>query len=270
MFFFLSLFEEADDSTSSSNSPVHCDANVQSGQRPVGSPEYLKTNRSFRRLWGKWACRWHVNAPSSPMDKWTSISVTPTIPDYEEHSLEDSRQQIQRLVHFREGVYEQQQDPGWPAPPKLLHPHGTAQHTPALVLCFCLLPFKWMTKTVTQLINVNLFIFFPVIWVSRSVSGLRSRCVAGWRTLDWASMSVWPDSGWKADRRYCRQHVRMSRRSESKIRKICAWLTWRIKKLHLVRRIRCTNRQSFLTSGDEDEEPAAQEEATTGSESLFH
>ncbi|CAG05717.1 unnamed protein product, partial [Tetraodon nigroviridis] len=32
---------------------VQCDANMQSSQRSVGSPEYLKTNRSFRRLWGK-------------------------------------------------------------------------------------------------------------------------------------------------------------------------------------------------------------------------
>uniref|UniRef100_H3D8H7 PPFIA binding protein 2a n=1 Tax=Tetraodon nigroviridis TaxID=99883 RepID=H3D8H7_TETNG len=47
------VLREADDSMSSSDSPVQCDANMQSSQRSVGSPEYLKTNRSFRRLWGK-------------------------------------------------------------------------------------------------------------------------------------------------------------------------------------------------------------------------
>ncbi|KAG7482255.1 liprin-beta-2-like isoform X5 [Solea senegalensis] len=45
--------EKADDSTSSSNSPVHSEANAQPGQRTVGSPEYMKNNRSFKRLWGK-------------------------------------------------------------------------------------------------------------------------------------------------------------------------------------------------------------------------
>ncbi|CAI5645703.1 unnamed protein product [Oreochromis niloticus] len=39
--------EKGDDSTSSDTSPVH------SGQRAVGSPEYMKNNRSFKRLWGK-------------------------------------------------------------------------------------------------------------------------------------------------------------------------------------------------------------------------
>ncbi|XP_040894862.1 liprin-beta-2 isoform X2 [Toxotes jaculatrix] len=45
--------EKADDSTSSDNSPVHSGANTQPGQRAVGSPEYMKNNRSFKRLWGK-------------------------------------------------------------------------------------------------------------------------------------------------------------------------------------------------------------------------
>lgn len=45
--------EKVDDSTSSDNSPVHSGANTQSGQRAVGSPEYMKNNRSFKRLWGK-------------------------------------------------------------------------------------------------------------------------------------------------------------------------------------------------------------------------
>ncbi|XP_034534654.1 LOW QUALITY PROTEIN: liprin-beta-2 [Notolabrus celidotus] len=45
--------EKVDDSTSSDNSPVHSGANTQSGQRTVGSPEYMKNNRSFKRLWGK-------------------------------------------------------------------------------------------------------------------------------------------------------------------------------------------------------------------------
>ncbi|XP_058485690.1 liprin-beta-2 isoform X3 [Solea solea] len=45
--------EKADDSASSSNSPVHSEANAQPGQRTVGSPEYMKNNRSFKRLWGK-------------------------------------------------------------------------------------------------------------------------------------------------------------------------------------------------------------------------
>ncbi|KAM4592664.1 liprin-beta-2 isoform 5-T5 [Odontesthes bonariensis] len=45
--------ERVDDSTSSDNSPVHCGAQTQAGQRAVGSPEYMKNNRSFKRLWGK-------------------------------------------------------------------------------------------------------------------------------------------------------------------------------------------------------------------------
>ncbi|XP_070692335.1 liprin-beta-2 isoform X2 [Pempheris klunzingeri] len=45
--------ERVDDSTSSDNSPVHSGANKQAGQRAVGSPEYMKNNRSFKRLWGK-------------------------------------------------------------------------------------------------------------------------------------------------------------------------------------------------------------------------
>ncbi|XP_039994286.1 liprin-beta-2 isoform X2 [Xiphias gladius] len=45
--------EKVDDSTSSDNSPVHSEANTQPGQRAVGSPEYMKNNRSFKRLWGK-------------------------------------------------------------------------------------------------------------------------------------------------------------------------------------------------------------------------
>ncbi|XP_078106377.1 liprin-beta-2 isoform X2 [Sander vitreus] len=45
--------EKVDDSTSSDHSPVHSGANTQPGQRAVGSPEYMKNNRSFKRLWGK-------------------------------------------------------------------------------------------------------------------------------------------------------------------------------------------------------------------------
>ncbi|XP_044057122.1 liprin-beta-2 isoform X1 [Siniperca chuatsi] len=45
--------EKVYDSTSSNNSPVHSGANTQPGQRAVGSPEYMKNNRSFKRLWGK-------------------------------------------------------------------------------------------------------------------------------------------------------------------------------------------------------------------------
>ncbi|XP_073320594.1 liprin-beta-2 isoform X2 [Pagrus major] len=45
--------EKVDDSTSSDNSPVHSGASPQPGQRAVGSPEYMKNNRSFKRLWGK-------------------------------------------------------------------------------------------------------------------------------------------------------------------------------------------------------------------------
>lgn len=43
--------ENVDDSTSSDNSPQHSGANTVS--RAVGSPEYMKNNRSFKRLWGK-------------------------------------------------------------------------------------------------------------------------------------------------------------------------------------------------------------------------
>ncbi|XP_075879664.1 liprin-beta-2 isoform X4 [Nelusetta ayraudi] len=45
--------ENADDSTSSDNSPLHSGASSQTGQRTLGSPEYMKNNRSFKRLWGK-------------------------------------------------------------------------------------------------------------------------------------------------------------------------------------------------------------------------
>ncbi|XP_074522488.1 liprin-beta-2 isoform X2 [Halichoeres trimaculatus] len=45
--------EKVDDSTSSDNSPAHSGANTQPGQRTVGSPEYMKNNRSFKKLWGK-------------------------------------------------------------------------------------------------------------------------------------------------------------------------------------------------------------------------
>ncbi|XP_032416955.1 liprin-beta-2 isoform X6 [Xiphophorus hellerii] len=43
--------EKAHDCTPSENSPAHCEA--QPGQRAVGSPEYMKNNRSFKRFWGK-------------------------------------------------------------------------------------------------------------------------------------------------------------------------------------------------------------------------
>ncbi|XP_027869844.1 liprin-beta-2 isoform X4 [Xiphophorus couchianus] len=43
--------EKAHDCTPSENSPAHCE--VQPGQRAVGSPEYMKNNRSFKRFWGK-------------------------------------------------------------------------------------------------------------------------------------------------------------------------------------------------------------------------
>ncbi|KAM6950112.1 liprin-beta-2 isoform 2-T2 [Lycodopsis pacificus] len=46
-------FDKVDDSTSDDNSPVHSGANKQPGQRAVGSPEYMKNNRSFKTLWGK-------------------------------------------------------------------------------------------------------------------------------------------------------------------------------------------------------------------------
>ncbi|CAJ1048817.1 liprin-beta-2 isoform X3 [Xyrichtys novacula] len=45
--------EKVEDSTSSDNSPLHSGANTQPGQRAIGSPEYMKNNRSFKRLWGK-------------------------------------------------------------------------------------------------------------------------------------------------------------------------------------------------------------------------
>ncbi|KAF7211863.1 transcript variant X3 [Nothobranchius furzeri] len=37
----------------SENSPAHGENHVQPGQRAVGSPEYMKNNRSFKKLWGK-------------------------------------------------------------------------------------------------------------------------------------------------------------------------------------------------------------------------
>ncbi|KAK5935174.1 hypothetical protein CgunFtcFv8_020559 [Champsocephalus gunnari] len=45
--------EKVDDSSSSDNSPVHSAENTQPGLRAVGSPEYMKNNRSLKRLWGK-------------------------------------------------------------------------------------------------------------------------------------------------------------------------------------------------------------------------
>ncbi|XP_062417763.1 liprin-beta-2 isoform X3 [Pungitius pungitius] len=45
--------EKDDDSPSRDNSPVPSGANTQPLQRAVGSPEYMKNNRSFKRLWGK-------------------------------------------------------------------------------------------------------------------------------------------------------------------------------------------------------------------------
>ncbi|XP_060924467.1 liprin-beta-2 [Limanda limanda] len=45
--------ERADDSTSSNSSPVQSGSSSQPGQRAVGSPEYMKNNRSLKRLWGK-------------------------------------------------------------------------------------------------------------------------------------------------------------------------------------------------------------------------
>ncbi|XP_029985816.1 liprin-beta-2 isoform X2 [Sphaeramia orbicularis] len=45
--------EKTDDSISSDASPVHSGTNSQTGQRTIGSPEYMKNNRSFKRLWGK-------------------------------------------------------------------------------------------------------------------------------------------------------------------------------------------------------------------------
>ncbi|XP_026234615.1 liprin-beta-2 isoform X2 [Anabas testudineus] len=48
-----SKLEKGDDSTLSDSSSVHSGTNTQPGQRTVGSPEYMKNNRSFKRLWGK-------------------------------------------------------------------------------------------------------------------------------------------------------------------------------------------------------------------------
>uniref|UniRef100_A0A8C5DTH1 Liprin-beta-2-like n=1 Tax=Gouania willdenowi TaxID=441366 RepID=A0A8C5DTH1_GOUWI len=44
---------KGEDSTSHDASPVHSAPNKQLGQRVVGSPEYMKNNRSFKRFWGK-------------------------------------------------------------------------------------------------------------------------------------------------------------------------------------------------------------------------
>ncbi|XP_023809281.1 liprin-beta-2-like isoform X2 [Oryzias latipes] len=48
-----STLERTDDSTSSDNSPAHSGTSTQPGHRAVGSSEYMKNNRSFKRLWGK-------------------------------------------------------------------------------------------------------------------------------------------------------------------------------------------------------------------------
>lgn len=45
--------EKAHECTTSENSPAHCEENAQPGQRTMGSPEYMKNNRSFKRFWGK-------------------------------------------------------------------------------------------------------------------------------------------------------------------------------------------------------------------------
>ncbi|KAM4597279.1 liprin-beta-2 isoform 1-T1 [Fundulus diaphanus] len=45
--------ERAHDCTTSENSPAHCEGQARPGQRAVGSPEYMKNNRSFKRFWGK-------------------------------------------------------------------------------------------------------------------------------------------------------------------------------------------------------------------------
>ncbi|KAM8893669.1 liprin-beta-2 isoform 3-T3 [Spinachia spinachia] len=45
--------EKVDDGPSQDDSPAHSGANTQPVQRAVGSPEYMKNNGSFRRLWGK-------------------------------------------------------------------------------------------------------------------------------------------------------------------------------------------------------------------------
>ncbi|XP_038162667.1 liprin-beta-2 isoform X3 [Cyprinodon tularosa] len=46
-------FEKAHDCKTSENSPADCEPRVQPGQRAIGSPEYMKNNRSFKRFWGK-------------------------------------------------------------------------------------------------------------------------------------------------------------------------------------------------------------------------
>ncbi|KAM3625984.1 uncharacterized protein V6R79_020832 [Siganus canaliculatus] len=49
-----SKLEKADGSPTRDSSPLpHSGANAQPGQRSIGSPEYMKNNRSFKRLWGK-------------------------------------------------------------------------------------------------------------------------------------------------------------------------------------------------------------------------
>ncbi|XP_056134546.1 liprin-beta-2 [Lampris incognitus] len=45
--------EKNEDCSSNDHSPVHSEANTQPGHRAVGSPEYLKNNRSIKKLWGK-------------------------------------------------------------------------------------------------------------------------------------------------------------------------------------------------------------------------
>lgn len=45
--------EKHEESTSSETSPVHPGTNSQTGHRTLGSSEYLKNNRSFRKFWGK-------------------------------------------------------------------------------------------------------------------------------------------------------------------------------------------------------------------------
>ncbi|XP_034044770.1 liprin-beta-2 isoform X2 [Thalassophryne amazonica] len=48
-----SKLEKVNDCSTSDNSPAHSETSTQHGQRVVGSPEYMKNNRSFKRLWGK-------------------------------------------------------------------------------------------------------------------------------------------------------------------------------------------------------------------------
>ncbi|TNN75806.1 Liprin-beta-2 [Liparis tanakae] len=67
-------FEKVDDSTSGSNSPVNCGANTLPDQRAVGSPEYMKNNRSFKRLWG--------NDMNVPFSQWTKEQVCGWLEDY--------------------------------------------------------------------------------------------------------------------------------------------------------------------------------------------